>query len=47
MTNWQKFICILLSLCMIGLLFIYLPGFYPIPMKETGLVYKLFHQVPV
>ena len=47
MTNWQKFICILLSLCMIGLLFIYLPGFYPMPMQETGMVDKLFHQFPV
>lgn len=47
MTNWQKLICILLSLCMIGLLFIYLPGFYPMPMQETGMVDKLFHQFPV
>lgn len=47
MTNWQKFICILLCLCMIGLLFIYLPGFYPAPQQQTGMVDKLFHQFPV
>ncbi len=47
MTNWQKFICVLLCLCMIGLLFIYLPGFYPVPQRQTGMVDKLFHQFPV
>lgn len=47
MTSWQKFICVLLSLCMIGLLFIYLPGFYPMPQQVTGMVDKLFHQFPV
>ncbi len=32
---------------MIGLLFIYLPGFYPTPQRQTGMVDKLFHQFPV